>query len=394
MRILVHSLTFPPDNISTGKLVSEIANGLSLSGHDVVALVSTPQYNPDADAEKDQPLEKISRSMYKSKFKDVDVFHIQSNVRSHKKIRRAFQWVKYHLSSIKFLIKKRKSFDKILVFSYPPTMNIVVIFCSVFLRKSVVYSLWELYPEVALNLAEVTRGIISKPFKLIDNYALKKAKVVVNSNELKSYLINERNIPEKNIDVIYHFSPDNNPSLNVETLDKLNKTIAYAGNFGKPQDLMSFVNTFNKINDGTWNLLLIGSGTQYDEVKSVESEYINVYSYLSKEALNQKLQEVQIMLVALSGNLTVEGFPGKTFDYLSRGKYILCYANPKSAVANLIINNDLGMNIEPGDHLTLADKLEKINIEEIKLVSRNAMDVTSKLFSKDLIISEYNEAIK
>ena len=57
MRILVHSLTFPPDNISTGKLVSEIANGLSLSGHEVVALVSTPQYNPDADAEKDQPLD-------------------------------------------------------------------------------------------------------------------------------------------------------------------------------------------------------------------------------------------------------------------------------------------------------------------------------------------------
>ena len=135
-----------------------------------------------------------------------------------------------------------------------------------------------------------------------------------------------------------------------------------------PVTFKSFVNTFNKINDGTWNLVLIGSGTQYDEVKSIESEYINVYSYLSKEALNQKLQEVQIMLVALSGKLTVEGFPGKTFDYLSRGKYILCYANPKSAVANLIINNDLGMNIEPGDHLTLADKLEKINIEEIKLI--------------------------
>ena len=394
MRILVHSLTFPPDNISTGKLVSEIANGLSSFGHDIVALVSTPQYNPDIDAEGGQPLIKISRNMYQSKFKDIDVYHIQSNVRSHKKIRRAFQWIKYHVASINFLIRKRKSFDKVLIFSYPPTMNIVVIFCSLFLKKSVVYSLWELYPEVALNLAEVTKGIVSKPFKMIDNYSLKRAQVVVNSNELKSYLINERNISDKNIDVIYHFSPDNNPRLNLDLLDNLNKTIAYAGNFGKPQDLISFVNTFNKVNDGTWNLILIGSGAQYDEVKSLESEYINVYSYLSKDALNEKLQEVQIMLVSLSDKLTVEGFPGKTFDYLSRGKYILCYANPRSAVANLITNNNLGTNIKPGDHLALADMLKKINIEEIKSISRNALDVTDNLFSKDTVILKYNEVIK
>jgi len=394
MRILVHSLTFPPDNVSTGKLVSEIANGLSLLGHEVVALVSTPQYNPDVDAEKNQPLEKISKTMYKSKFKDIDVYHIQSNVRSHKKIRRALQWIRYHISSINFLIRKRKSFDKILIFSYPPTMNMVVIFCSLFLRKSVIYSLWELYPEVALNLAEVTRGIIAKPFKMIDNYALKKAHVIVNSNELKSYLINERNIPDENINVIYHFSPDNNPSLDSELLGNLNKTIAYAGNFGKPQDLISFVNTFNKVNDGTWNLLLIGSGAQYAEVKSLESEYVNVYSYLSKEALNEKIREVQIMLVSLSDRLTVEGFPGKTFDYLSRGKYILCYANPSSAVANLITNNNLGTNIKPNDEIALADKLEKINIEEIKSISRNAIDVTNNLFSKDTVISKYNEVIK
>lgn len=393
MRVLVHSLTFPPDSVSTGKLVAEIANGISLAGHDVTVLASTPQYNPNQEAEKEQPLNRISKNFYRSQYKNVKVDHIKSNVRSHKKIRRALQWVRYHLFSVKYFIKNRNSFDTILVFSYPPTMNLVVLFCSLILRKNVIYSLWELYPEVALNLAEVTKGVVSKPFKLIDNLALKKAKVVVNSNELKFYLEKERNIPSGNIEVIYHFSPDDNPKLNHDGIQQLKKTIAYAGNFGKPQDLLSFVHSFNKANDGSWKLLLIGSGAQYEEVETLESETIKVYSYLAKSELNQLLHEIQIMLVALSSKLTVEGFPGKTFDYMSRGKYILGYANPNSSVAKLITNHKVGTNIKPEDHLSLENFLNQVDIEDIKVSSKNAISLSETNFSKGAIVSQYLELL-
>ncbi len=393
MRVLVHSLTFPPDSVSTGKLVAEIANGISLAGHDVTVLASTPQYNPNQEAEKEQPLNRISKNFYRSQYKNVKVDHIKSNVRSHKKIRRALQWVRYHLFSVKYFIKNRNSFDTILVFSYPPTMNLVVLFCSLILRKNVIYSLWELYPEVALNLAEVTKGVVSKPFKLIDNLALKKAKVVVNSNELKFYLEKERNIPSDNIEVIYHFSPDDNPKLNHDGIQQLKKTIAYAGNFGKPQDLLSFVHSFNKANDGSWKLLLIGSGAQYEEVETLESETIKVYSYLAKSELNQLLHEIQIMLVALSSKLTVEGFPGKTFDYMSRGKYILGYANPNSSVAKLITNHKVGTNIKPEDHLSLENFLNQVDIEDIKVSSKNAISLSETNFSKGAIVSQYLELL-
>ena len=393
MRVLVHSLTFPPDSVSTGKLVAEIANGISLDGHDVTVLASTPQYNPNQEAEKEQPLNRISKNFYRSQYKNVKVDHIKSNVRSHKKIRRALQWVRDHLFSVKYFIKNRNSFDTILVFSYPPTMNLVVLFCSLILRKNVIYSLWELYPEVALNLAEVTKGVVSKPFKLIDNLALKKAKVVVNSNELKFYLEKERNIPSDNIEVIYHFSPDDNPKLNHDGIQQLKKTIAYAGNFGKPQDLLSFVHSFNNANDGSWKLLLIGSGAQYQEVEALESETIKVYSYLAKSELNQLLHEIQIMLVALSSKLTVEGFPGKTFDYMSRGKYILGYANPNSSVAKLITNHKIGTNIKPEDHLSLENFLNQVDIEDIKASSKNAVSLSETNFSKGTIVSQYLELL-
>ena len=43
-KTLFHSLTFPPDTISTGMIVSEIAEGINTELHNVEVLASSPQY--------------------------------------------------------------------------------------------------------------------------------------------------------------------------------------------------------------------------------------------------------------------------------------------------------------------------------------------------------------
>ena len=42
--------------------------------------------------------------------------------------------------------------DNVLIFSYPPTMNLVCIFTTKILKINTIYSLWELYPEIAERL--------------------------------------------------------------------------------------------------------------------------------------------------------------------------------------------------------------------------------------------------
>ena len=44
-KTLFHSLTFPPDTISTGMIVSEIADGINSELNNVEVLASSPQYN-------------------------------------------------------------------------------------------------------------------------------------------------------------------------------------------------------------------------------------------------------------------------------------------------------------------------------------------------------------
>ena len=64
-KILFHSLTIPPDNVSTGMLVAEIADGFKELGVDVEILASSPQYNVENSKNP------TSGKYYTSSYKDI-----------------------------------------------------------------------------------------------------------------------------------------------------------------------------------------------------------------------------------------------------------------------------------------------------------------------------------
>ena len=63
-KVLFHSLTIPPDQVSTGKLVADIASKFKENNIDVEILASTPQYRFDSDSFSNEGLIKISRNIY------------------------------------------------------------------------------------------------------------------------------------------------------------------------------------------------------------------------------------------------------------------------------------------------------------------------------------------
>ena len=259
-KILIHSLTFPPDTISTGMIVSEIADGLNKELNNIEVLASSPQYNLKSAREFNQNDKNVSVGM----FKGIKVNFIESHPRQFSNSSRFFQWLGFNFKAIRFIYKNRKEYKEILIFSYPPTMNLVCIFTSKILRINTIYSLWELYPEIAEKLDEQPNRILKFLFKILDNYSLKNVnKVVVNSEELKKYLIDKRSINENKIYTINHFSPF--PKSNFEPNLELEK-IFYAGNTGRPQNISAFINFFNKQFPQSWKLDLYGAGQEFEDL--------------------------------------------------------------------------------------------------------------------------------
>ena len=385
-KVLFHSLTIPPDNVSTGMLVAEIADGFNQLGVNVEILASSPQYNIN------NSLRLSKKKYYTSTYKNINITHIISSNRSFNKVTRFFQWIKFHYLTIKFINKNKDRYSHIFIFSYPPTMNLIVIYIRRFLKIKVTYSYWELYPEIANKTFKTNSGIVFDIFRKIDSYAMKIANnLVVNSPELKTYLVNNRGISNKEIKSIYHFSPYET-SIENPTTDK--NTILYAGNMGKPQNIEKFINVFNSINNKNWNLEFYGTGQEFEKIKDLENDQINVYEYLSREELYDKTKDIPIALISLDKEITVEGFPGKTFDYLSMNKVLLCFANTDSAVSKFIEKYKLGICIEPNNQSSMEDAFKQLSDQSRFMdYQKNVNNLNENILNKSKVVQDYFELI-
>ena len=384
-RVLFHSLTIPPDQVSTGILVADIAAKFHNKGTSIEVLASTPQYRFDSKEFSAEEMTKVKRNIYTSNYKGVKITHLYASKRSFNRITRLFQWISYHIKSITYLTKNRKNFDTIYIFSYPPTMNLIAIYSKKILKKKTVYSVWELYPEIASKLNELNSTLLLNLFKRIDNFCLRVIdNVVVNSEELKDYLVSKRNIEENKVNVIYHFS--NEPEIAKPSI--MNKEIMYAGNLGTPQNLESFINIFSE-STNKFNLTIYGSGTQYERISNMNSNNINVNSFVDSKKLVELTKDIPYALVSLSPKLTVEGFPGKTFDYLKMNKILIGYSNPESGLAKFIEKYELGVNISPNVD-NIDEKFDQLQDKLfIDRVYKNITKVNNQLANINIIADRY-----
>ena len=387
-KTLFHSLTFPPDTISTGMIVSEIAEGINTELHNVEVLASSPQYNVKSVELFDNSDENLRIGSYKN----IKVNYIKSKPRKFSNSSRFFQWIEFNFKSILFIYKNRSDYDNIFIFSYPPTMNLVCIFTSRILKINTVYSLWELYPEISEKLNEDPNKILKLFFKYIDNYALKTVnKVVVNSDDLKNYLINNRNITANKIIVINHFSPfmKSNYVPNFEL-----NNIFYAGNTGRPQNLSAFLRYFQKYFPSDWKLDIYGAGQEFNKLSEFSNDNIRINNYLERKELENLTKEIPFALICLDYEITFEGFPGKTFDYLNMNKVLINFSNPNSVVSKLIDKYGLGFNIDLKNPESLRGKLENMkNSNEISKILDNIQYFQQSVSNKEIAFKSYLELI-
>ena len=378
-KTLFHSLTFPPDTISTGMIVSEIAVGFNSKFQNVEVLASSPQYNIKS-------FEEFKKN--NTNYKNIKVHYIESDKRKFTNSARFLQWLSFNLNSIKFIFKHRKDYENIFIFSYPPTMNLVCIFTSKILKINTIYSLWELYPEIAEKLKEQPNFVLNKIFKLIDNFCLKSVnKIVVNSDLLKDYLVNNRNIFKNKIEVIHHFSPYKKSDY---FSNLALRKIFYAGNTGKPQNLNSFIKFFNKNFPQDWDFQLYGAGQEFNNLLKNSNKNIFINEYLSRHELEDVTKDIPFALICLDYEITIEGFPGKTFDYLNMNKILINFSNPNSAVSELIKDNGIGFNIDlekPDEFFLTLEEMQ--NPKKLNEILHNINKFQEVVSNKEIVSKKY-----
>ena len=137
------------------------------------------------------------------------------------------------------------------------------------------------------------------------------------------------------------------------------------------------------------SLVPVGMGT-FIKTKTIQNEKVVVNEYTERDKLIELTSDIPFALVSLDPNLTIEGFPGKTFDYLSMNKIILCFANENSAVARFIEKYKVGINIDPKNINNLGDVIEKLNSSKFIEESLNNVAILNKNeINKEKVIDNY-----
>ena len=156
MKILLLSLIFSPDNVSTAQIWSDIAEDLKAAGHEVCVITTTPHFHRDSSMESRQPLRKwIGRLVQRSEYAGIPVYHVLMPNKGCPPPIRMLSWIGFHIVSTLLGWFLRFRPDVVIAPSPPLTIGLNAWAIAFVRRAKFIYNVQEIYPDIAVNLGIV-----------------------------------------------------------------------------------------------------------------------------------------------------------------------------------------------------------------------------------------------
>ena len=178
-KILIHSLIFSPDGVSTAYLYNDIALKFQENGYEVLVLTTTPHYNVVESQLAVQPLKwKVWGICKESCFHGIRVLHVPQ-----KKFRNTFLrvlgFVYWHI--ISFLIGLfQRNIDVILSPSPPLTIGVINIWLAKIKGCKTIYNVQEIYPDILKR----KDGLVIEQLRRMERYVYNNSTAVTTIDQV------------------------------------------------------------------------------------------------------------------------------------------------------------------------------------------------------------------
>ena len=358
-RVLILSVVFPPDGVSTAQLVGEIATDLAGHGHDVTVLTSQPHYNRDPVAREQQPIRwHKSRLFGTSSLDSVNIVHVRMGAKSSNVPGRALQWLWFHLLS--FVLSFRVQADVCLAVSPPPTLAVQSAVRRTLGGPPFVYAVWEAYPDVLFALGMLNpRSLVGRSARWIESWTYRRADHVMFLSQPMLDAAKKREPRIKTVGSMVPtfvdvdmFSPSSRTTELRKRLDIAPDVlvVGYAGNLGPAQDLSLVLAAADRLRHRT-DLIFLICGAGADEARIVDeaSRLPNVIfaGHLPFSQMPEVYATFDVSVVPLTAGLSSEALPSKVYRSMACGRPILAITDSISALADLVSDSACGVVAEP-----------------------------------------------
>lgn len=342
MNVLLLSLIFNPDNVSTAQIMAALAEDLQQAGNTVRVVTTTPHYHRDRAMEARQPLRPwLGKIIQRSELGDIPVYHILMPDKSIWPPLRIVSWLWFHGASVLLACALRFRPNVLIACSPPITIGLAAWVISRLKRCAYLYNVQELYPDIAVNLGYLKNRLLIRCVSAVERFIYRHAACVTSITPAMCAKIRARTQPER-VRLIPNFveAPEA-AELDARTAaPHAGLVITYAGNMGVPQNLGLLVEAAALLEGVT--IRLIGDGG--DKKRLLEraralgllGSKVLFEDYRPLSDMPQIYAESDLFYVAQAPSACSDGIPSKIYRILGNRKPLLVVTSPESDLAAFV----------------------------------------------------------
>jgi glycosyltransferase involved in cell wall biosynthesis len=407
-RVLLHSLVFSPDGVSTAYLMTDLALELKRLGHDVSVLSTTPHYNLDLAADARQPRRRRALGLwFESHLEGMPVWHVTLPQKGNRVWARAFDYVRFHLVSLFMCLWTIGPQDIVIATSPPLSIGAVAWLLGARWGAPSVYKVAELYPDLAIRQGAIRGRVMIGLMKWLERLVYARSAMITPIADQFRQQILARGVPDRKVRTIpdcvdvgvYRPLPRRNQFATVHALlDDF--VVLYGGNVGHFQDWESVLYAAADVADLPIRFVIVGDGGRRDWVaRQVEERglsNVRLIGYQPRERMPEINAACDIALVPLTIPGSKEGFPSKVYSNLASGRPVLVSAEEGSEMAALVTRARCGRIVPPENGPALAGAVRKAYEERDQLPEegRRGRQMIERDYSKESIARQYDALIR
>ncbi len=357
--ILLISVVYEPDTVSTAGIVSGLARGLRDRGHDVSVVSSVPHYNPGPGVLADRKNKTGWLRPYRFAVEDgIRVARCFIPQKGSGGLGRLWGFAVFHVTVTLAVLKLFRRAQVAVVVSPPLTLAAVAFLLKAISGTKVVYNAQELWPDVPKDLGVITNPVVLYVLGFLERAIYRRSDAVTTIGDRFAEIIAARGAAPEQVVVIPNFvdtdwiTPRPKVSqLSVEWNVAARPVALYAGNIGLTQDFELVLAAAGRLTDVEF--IVVGAGAGSGALAALQrcSRLPNVQlrDYVTKNRVADLYGLADVILVPLKAGHDRTTTPSKIFSAMAAGKPILACAAPDTDLADELHHSAAGIAVPPGD---------------------------------------------
>lgn len=409
-RVLLHTLVFPPDGVSTSVLLADLMQDLAAAGHQITILTTSPHYNRDEDAESKQPLTRRAGGLYyTSEYCGMRVIHTHMRRKGQGVSGRMRDYIVFHTLSLVLGVLLIGRQDVVLSPSPPLSIGVIAWLLARLKGARFIYNVQELYPALALQMGLTTPD--SRTYKLmswLERFVYARADhISVICEPFREHVLHIGAAPKKvrtipnfvDVDFIQPSPKDNRLTRAHNLTDKF--VVKYAGNVGLTQSFDTILATAQQLQDEpNIHFLIVGDGArrQYveEQITRLELRNVTLLPYQPRSEVPFIYAAADISLVPLMKGTAHTTIPSKIYSIMASGRPVLVAVDPDSDIVRLVQHANCGIIVPPDDADALEQAIRQAYSDQTKLkqLGLNGREYVVAHFSRAAISKQYDDLIR